>query len=273
MVRLLEQLAVLVEHAGDVGEQQQALGLHARGERAGERVGVDVEGLALAADGHRRDHRDHVGGRDHLDDVRIDLGGIADVADVDRLHQVRFRVRHLGDLAGDHQVGVLAGDADRLAALPVDGRDDILVDEARQHHLDHLDGGLVGDAQAVHELALEREPLQHAGDLRAAAVHDDGVHARLLEEHDVLGEGRRQGRVAHGVAAVLDHHGLPVVALHVRQGLGEDARLQVRGGRRRRFACRHCPLLLCHCLVPLTRLAPPGRLQPPPRRALGVKHL
>ena len=40
-----DELLVLVEHAGDVGQQQQALGLHAGGKRAGEGVGVDVERL------------------------------------------------------------------------------------------------------------------------------------------------------------------------------------------------------------------------------------
>ena len=43
------ELLLLVEHALDVGQQQQALGLHAGGERAGEGVGVDVERLAARA--------------------------------------------------------------------------------------------------------------------------------------------------------------------------------------------------------------------------------
>ena len=52
----------------------------------------------------------------------------------------------------DHQVGILAADADGLAALAVDGGDDLLVDGAGEHHLDDLDGRLVRDAQSVHEL-------------------------------------------------------------------------------------------------------------------------
>ncbi len=63
---------------------------------------------------------------------------------------------------------------------------------------------------------------QHPADLRTAAVHDDRLDARLLEQHDVLGEILRGGTVAHGVAAIFDHHDLLVVALHVRQGLDED---------------------------------------------------
>src|SRR5215471_11371791 len=201
---LRQQLAMLVEHPRDVREQQQALGLHARGEGTGERVGIDVEGLPLVADADRRDDRNEVGTGNHLDDMRIDLRGIAYVADVDGLHQVGFGVRHLGDLASNHEVGILAGDADRFAALAVDGGDDVLVDEARQHHLHHLDRRLVRDPEAVHELALQLKALEHAGDLRSPTMDDDGVYTRLLQEHDVLREGRRQRGVAHGVTAILD---------------------------------------------------------------------
>ena len=50
---------------------------------------------------------------------------------------------------------------------------DLLVDRAGEHHLDHLDGRRVGDAQAVDEGARDVEPLQHVADLRPAAVHHD----------------------------------------------------------------------------------------------------
>ncbi len=152
-------------------------------------------------------------------------------------------VGHLGDLARDHQVGVFAADADRLAALPVDGRDDVLVDEAREDHLDHLDGGLVGNTQALHEVGLDLQLLEHRSDLRSAAVDDDRVNPRLLEVDDVLREGVGEGLVAHGVAAELDHNRLLVVADEVRQRLGQDARLDKRGriglGNRRGALRRH----------------------------------
>jgi hypothetical protein len=50
-----EQFAVLVEHAGGVGEQDQFFGLEDLGQLAGDHIGVDVVGLALAADADRRD--------------------------------------------------------------------------------------------------------------------------------------------------------------------------------------------------------------------------
>ena len=155
----------------------------------------------------------------------INLYGIAHVADVDRLHDVGLGVRHLGDLLGHHQVGILAADTDRFAALAVDGGDDLLVDGAGQHHLDDIDSGLVGDAQAVDEIGLDLELLQHGGDLRAAAMHHDRVHARLLQVDDVLGEGVGQCLVAHGMPAELDDDRLLVIADQVRQRLGQDARL------------------------------------------------
>ena len=228
--QLGDELLVLVEHARDVGQQQQALGLHARGERAGEGIGVDVEGLALARHADRGDDRNEVRLGDHLDDVRVDLDRIADIADVHRLHDVGLGVRHLGDLLGDHQVGILAADADSLAALPVDGADDLLVDGAGQHHLDHFDRRLVGDAQAVHEVGFDLELLQHGRDLRAAAMDDDRIDAGLLEVDDVLGESVGERLVAHGIAAELDDDGLLIVADEVRQGLGEDGGLFLRVG-------------------------------------------
>ncbi len=124
-------------------------------------------------------------------------------------------------LGADH-VAVLAAQADRPAALGRDPADDLLVDQAGQDHLDHLDGGLVGDAQAAAELGLDAEPVEHPADLRSAAVHDDRLQPGLLQKDDVLGEVLGGGPVAHGVAAILDHHDFLVVALHVGQRLGQD---------------------------------------------------
>ena len=102
-----------------------------------------------------------------------------------------------------------------------------LLIEPGQHHLDDLDGRLVGDAQARRELALDAEALEHGADLRAAAVHHDRVHAGLLEQDHVAREIARDLLVAHGVAAIFHHDGRLVVAQHVGQRLDEDFGLQV----------------------------------------------
>ena len=124
-----------------------------------------------------------------------------------------------------HHVAVLAAQADGLAARLVDVADDLLVDRAGQHHLDDLDGRVVGDAQPGGEFRLDAEALEHRRDLRAAAMHHDRIDRGLLEQHDVLGELLGERLLAHGVAAILDDDGLLVIALHVRQRLGQDARL------------------------------------------------
>ncbi len=81
----------------------------------------------------------------------------------------------------------------------------------------------------------DAEAVEHRGDLGAAAVHDDRLEAGEPQEGDVLGEGALEGVVGHGVAAVLHHHDLAVVALQPRQRGGEDGGL---GRARRRVTGR-----------------------------------
>ena len=54
-------------------------------------------------------------------------------------------------------------------------------------------------------------------------MHHDRVDLGLLEQGDVAGEGLAELEIAHGVAAIFDHDRLALIALHVGQGLGEDA--------------------------------------------------
>ena len=177
--QLLDQLAVLVEHAGNVGEEEEARRAERAGDGAGEGVGVDVVGLAVGAGRHRRDHRDQFGAEQHVDDRAVDRLRLADEAEIDHLLDIGIGIdlgaRHL---LGDDHVAVLAGQADRLAALGVDRHDDLLVDRAGQHHLDDVDGALVGDPQPGAELGLDVELLQHLADLRAAAMDDDRPRRR-----------------------------------------------------------------------------------------------
>ncbi len=134
-------------------------------------------------------------------------GDLADQAEVDLL-AVDDGV---GGLGGE-QPGVLAGEADGERAVLVDQPDQLALDLADEHHPDdvHRLGG--GDPQPAAELRLDAEPVEHLGDLRAAAVHDDRLEAGEPQERDVLGERPLQVVVGHGVAAVLHHHDLAVVA-------------------------------------------------------------
>jgi len=51
--------------------------------------------------------------------------------------------------------------------------------------------------------------------MRPAAVNNDRVDADLLEEDDVAGERISRRRVAHRMAAVLDHERPAGVAAHI----------------------------------------------------------
>jgi hypothetical protein len=163
-------------------------------------------------------------------------GDLADLADVVLLGRVVL-VGHL-QLAGADQAAVAPGQAHGLAAGGVDQADDVLLHLAGQHPLDHFHRLFVGDAHALDEGALLADLGQRLVDLRAAAVHHDGVHAHQLEQHHVLGKVLLQRRVGHRVAAVLDDQRLAVELADVGQRLGQDLGLVARGDVGLRFAER-----------------------------------
>ena len=100
ILQFLDEPLVLVEHAGNVGQEQQALGSERAGDGAGERVGVDVVGLAVGALRDRRQHRDQLATENLLEHGHVHLVGLADEAEIDHVF-----ARPVGavDLArGDH---------------------------------------------------------------------------------------------------------------------------------------------------------------------------
>src|SRR5205085_11082412 len=86
------------------------------------------------------------------------------------------------------QPAILAGKADRTAALGVDCRDELFVDRPGQNHLDHFHRLAVGHSQAVDDAGLDAEPLEHMGELLPAAVHDNRIDADLLHQDDAGGK-------------------------------------------------------------------------------------
>src|SRR6185503_11643831 len=141
---------------------------------------------------------------------------LAHEPEVDDLFDVGIRIDHrAADLARLHHVAVLAAQPDSLAAGGVDVADDLLVDRAGQNHFDDLDRLCVGDAQTGSELGFYTELLEHGLDLRAPAVHDDGIDRRLFEQDDIFRKIACRLLLAHGVPAIFHHDGLLVVALHV----------------------------------------------------------
>ena len=188
------------------------MGGHCGGDLARRLVRVDVVGGAVAVGPHRGDHR-HVILGDVVDHVDVHLLDLADEA----------HVLGVGDRPDLEERAVLATEADRGLAVPVEPHEDVRVDLAEQHHLRDLDRLGIGDPQALDELHLHPHPLHVVGDLRPAAVDDHGVHPDVLEEHHVPGEGLPQLLVAHRRAAVLDHDRaaveLPDVGQRLEEGL------------------------------------------------------
>src|SRR5690606_31954713 len=86
-----DHVALLVHQAGDVGEQHQFLGLQRFGRLAGNKIGIDVVGLAILAHTDGGDDRDEIVGNQPVDQVDVDLGDFTHVADVDDLRLVHAR--------------------------------------------------------------------------------------------------------------------------------------------------------------------------------------
>src|SRR5699024_1008827 len=110
-------------------------------------------------------------------------------------------------LARRDQAAVLAGQAYRASAVAVDEVDDLLVDQATEHHFHHVHGFVVGDAHAAHEPCFLAQPREQLANLRAAAVHHHRIEADQFHERDVACKTGLERRVGHRIAAVLDDHG------------------------------------------------------------------
>ena len=84
----------------------------------------------------------------------------------------------------------------------------LLVHFAHQHGAHEVHGLGRGDALTVLELHGKLQEIHGLGDGLAAAMHDDGIHADDLQQHDVVHHVGAQLLVHHGRAAVLDDDGL-----------------------------------------------------------------
>ena len=197
------------QQPGHVREEDGLLGLQRLGERAGHRVGVDVVGLAAAVGPDGRDHGDEVLGQEPLEDARVDRAHVAHVAQVGMAG------------AGQDQPRALARQAHGQRPVHVDGRHDVAVDLAHQHHAGDVDRLRVGDPQAVAELGLLAQPGHEVADLGAAAVHHHRLQPHGPQQHHVVGDRPAECRVDHGVAAVLDHHHRAAEAVDVGQRLDQ----------------------------------------------------
>src|SRR3990167_5584928 len=221
------QHARLVEHTADVGEHHEFFGLQHGGQLGGHHVGIDVVTLVVFAKADRADDGDERIVLQRLDHAGVHADDVTHLAHIVFLAGVLV-IQHLEFAREDHGA-VAPGQAHRLAASLVDQAHDVLLHLAAQHPLHHVHGGAVGHAHALDELALHAQALERTLDLRATTVHHHRVDAHQLEQHHVLGKGFLQDRIRHGVAAILDDHGLAVELADVGQGLGQDLGFVKRG--------------------------------------------
>ena len=115
--------------------------------------------------------------------------------------------------------------------------DNLLVDRTCQNHLHNFDSLGIRHPQAPGEPAFNVQPFQHGRNLRPAAMHNNRIDARLLEQYNIARKLACQLCIAHGVAAIFDDHGFAVIALHEGQGLRQNMGLCYPVIRRCRFFC------------------------------------
>ena len=191
--------------ARDIRQKEQAVRLERAGNGTCRSVAIHVHRVTRPPDAKRSDDGDHFRLEQGFEHLCIDLGG--------RSNETQLWI----GLIAKHQISVLAGNPDGAAALGVDGLNNALVDEAREHRLDHLDRGFVRHALAAYELGRDALFREHLVDHRSAAVDHDRVHADQPHQHDVAGKTGHGLVIAHGVAAKFNDDGGSVVALKHRQ--------------------------------------------------------
>jgi hypothetical protein len=122
----VERVTVAVEDAGNVRELKKHRRAERRREHAGYVIGVDVVGRPVTPGRDGGDDGDQAVPIEKPQQVRVDRLDVADASQV-RALAVRQPVR---PPVGDDQVGVLAVEADRVAAVLVDEPHELGIDAA-----------------------------------------------------------------------------------------------------------------------------------------------
>ena len=159
-------LPLLVEDAGDIGQEDQLARTDRRRDGGGRHVGVDVEAVAIGAESHRGNDGQDVLVEQEPQKIRVHRFNLAHEAEVP-FSRERF------DLFGAEQARILAREADRHRAEHIEPADDFRVHAAGEYHLDDPNVLFTGDALTLEELAGLSHAIQGAGDFGSTAVHDD----------------------------------------------------------------------------------------------------
>ena len=227
-----DQLLVRIQDAGNVGDQHEVVGMQGPGHGTGRRVRIDVQGLAFRTGGHWRHHGQEAAVQQTGKHGGIDLFHIA--------HQAQHRVLH----PRPQQARITPGKARSTGAVLQETADHGLVDLAAQHHLHGLHGVGIGHAQALLKTALDGQAVQQGVDLGPAAMHHHQAHA-LLQKCHVVGKGRVQFVLVHGMAAVLDDNSLGAHIFSLRHRHENAVRPPHRCSTPGRGGARGPPLPMC----------------------------
>ena len=153
--------------AGDVGEEDEGVGVGADGAGGGHLVGVDVVVFAVEAEGDGGDDGDGAHLPDGVEPTWVGGGDLADEAEVG----VGLFLTCAEDVA------VASGEAHGGLADLSERGDEPFVDAAGEDHEGGVAGFGIGDAEAGDELALLAHLGEGAGELDAAAVNDGDLVA------------------------------------------------------------------------------------------------
>lgn len=217
-----DELAILVFYALDVGHQHE----FGRGQGGGDfarcGVGVDVERLAIFGLGDGGDDRDVA----LVEQILQKLGTYAinhpDASQIGGNALPIFSHLHRRLATCRHQLRIFTAEPYRATAFFRDEAHNFRVDLAAQHHLDHIHGGVVGDAMTAAKGGLDAHLLQGATDLWATAVHDHHVDPHVTQQAHVPCERALETIINHRVTTVLDHEHPPLEALNVGESFMEN---------------------------------------------------
>lgn len=168
------------------------------GHRGG--IGIDIVFLSLIIEGHGGDDGDLFGVGEVIDDLVIDLGHIADEAEIDGIG-ARFFEEEFGAMEDG---GGLEIEVHGAAAESFDFLGEVFVDFAGEDPFDDGESLRIGDAAAFDPGGLDLGFFHGFVDGRSAAVDDDGAHADGFHEDDVEQDMVHGGGIFHEATTEFD---------------------------------------------------------------------
>ena len=188
-----------IEHAGDVREENQAVGADKfRGGR-GHVIGVDVVKLAVGAQAHAGSDGNNPCAPERAEKIHIHFREIADEPEA---AFVLIDLHRLGEKAG----GVGGADADGGLSGQRNCARQFFIEQAGENHHGRVARFAIGDAQAVDETAGDAHARERGGEDLAAAVNHEQLVARAREFRDLPRDRLHVFVALEQRARDFDHH-------------------------------------------------------------------